>query len=66
MEFKQEEEEILLEPKLETIEPKPEPEGLSLEEDYPTNRTATVNPDEIISSEYRERNSMLSNPWNFD
>lgn len=41
----------------------PEPERLSLEEDYP-NRT--IDPDEVTSSEYREKINNHSNQWYFD
>lgn len=47
----------------EDIVTEPEPERLSLEEDYP-NRT--IDPDEVTSSEYREKMNNHSNQWYFD
>ncbi|CAO3622708.1 unnamed protein product [Mucor hiemalis] len=52
--------EVVLE---EDIVTEPEPERLSLEEDYP-NRT--IDPDEVTSSEYREKMNNHSNQWYFD
>lgn len=56
-------EEMVLEEEEIIIEPEHEHERLSLEEDYP-NRT--IDPDEVISSEYREKISNHSNQWYFD